>query len=222
MQLQQVKQESERKHQLAQSIQSQLNNLTGSDQTKAKVALASLYTLAREEDVKAILFTIAIVSQSAELKQTIASLVADDGRLSRELKDRLIAKLGKIVDDSSRGVATPGTASSPDVSTEKRLQERLTQDQTDLVGWIYLGKTPTGGNQLGQDKTIIGDIVPAIDQLVTLQTSASLRELAPTSRAFGSIKGILAKGTEAKVQKIKRKPIDASSEAVWAEVSIND
>lgn len=68
-QLQQVKQEAERKQQFAGSIQSQLNNLTGNDPTKAKVALASLYTLAREEGDKAILFTIAIVSQNEELKK---------------------------------------------------------------------------------------------------------------------------------------------------------
>ena len=86
-QLQQVKQEADRKQQFARSIQSQLNNLTGSDPTKAKVALASLYTLAREEGDKAILFTIAIVSQNEELKKTIASLVADDSELSQGFKD---------------------------------------------------------------------------------------------------------------------------------------
>ena len=91
-QLQQVKQESERKQQFAGSIQSQLNNLTGNDPTKAKVALASLYTLAREEGDKGILFTIAIVSQNEELKSTVASLVSDDTGLTQEFKDKLISR----------------------------------------------------------------------------------------------------------------------------------
>jgi hypothetical protein len=60
------------------------------------LALASLYTLAKEEGDKAILFTIAIVSQNKELKKTIASLVADDNTASQEFKDKLISKLGRI------------------------------------------------------------------------------------------------------------------------------
>jgi hypothetical protein len=221
-QLQQVKQEAERKQQFAGSIQSQLNNLTGVDQTKAKVALASLYTLAREEGDKAILFTIAIVSQNEELKQTIASLVADDSSLSQVFKDKLISKLGRIVDISGRGSSTPGSKNQPDISTEKRLLEQLTQDKKNLSGWIYLGKTATGSNQLGQDRTILSTTIPGMNQLVTLRTSVNLRDSAPTNRALGSIQGIVGKGTKAMVQEIKSKPIDGSSAAVWGKAAISD
>ncbi|MFO0015138.1 MAG: hypothetical protein ACK52U_01095 [Synechococcaceae cyanobacterium] len=222
-QLQQVKQEADRKQQFAGSIQSQLNNLTGNDPTRAKVALASLYTLAREEGDKAILFTIAIVSQNEELKQTVASLVADDSSLSQAFKDKLISKLGRIVDSSKRGNAVPGSKGQPDLSTEKRLLEQLTQDKKNLSGWIYLGKTVSQNSQLGQDKTISSTAVPAKGQQVTLTTSVNLRDSAPTSRALGDIKGIVGKGVQALVQDIKRKPIAGTNDdAVWAEVAIGD
>jgi hypothetical protein len=221
-QLQQVKQEADRKQQFARSIQSQLNNLTGSDPTKAKVALASLYTLAREEGDKAILFTIAIVSQNEELKKTIASLVADDSELSQGFKDRLISKLGKIVDTSNRGISVTEMKNQPDISTEKRLLERLTQDKKNLSGWIYLGKTVINGSRLGQDKTIVSDTVPKESQQVMLQTSVNLRDAAPTNRALGGIKGIIGKGTNVTVKEIRRKSLDEASQAVWGEVSVSD
>jgi len=221
-QLQQVKQEAERKQQFAGSIQSQLDNLTGKDPTKAKVALASLYTLAKEEGDKAILFTIAIVSQSEELKKTIASLVADDNTASQEFKDKLISKLGRIVDVNSRK-SSSASDSKPqnDLSIEKQLLEQLTQDKKNLSGWIYLGKSATGSNQLGQDKTITNSRVPGKNEPITLQTSVNLRETAPTSRALGSIKGIVSKGTKAQVQEIRRKSIDGLSDAVWGKVAIS-
>jgi hypothetical protein len=220
-QLQQVKQEAERKQQFAGSIQSQLDNLTGKDPTKAKVALASLYTLAKEEGDKAILFTIAIVSQSEELKKTIASLVADDNTASQEFKDKLISKLGRIVDVNSRKSSASDSKPQNDLSIEKQLLEQLTQDKKNLSGWIYLGKSATGGNQLGQDKTITNSRVPGKNEPITLQTSVNLRETAPTSRALGSIKGIVSKGTKAQVQEIRRKSIDGLSDAVWGKVAIS-
>lgn len=221
-QLQQVKQEAERKQQFANSIQSQLDNLTGKDPTKAKVALASLYTLAKEEGDKAILFTIAIVSQNEELKKTIASLVADDNNASQEFKDKIILKLGRIVDVSSRMSSLSDAKPQNDISTEKQLLEQLTQEKKNLSGWIYLGKSASGSNQLGQDKTITNSLVPGENELITLGTSVNLRETAPTSRALGSIKGILGKGGKAQVHEIRRKTLDASSDAVWARVSIGD
>lgn len=200
----------------------QLDNLTGKDPTKAKLALASLYTLAKEEGDKAILFTIAIVSQNEELKKTIASLVADDNTASQEFKDKLISKLGRIVDVNSRKSSASDSKPQNDLSTEKQLLEQLTQDKKNLIGWIYLGKSPTGGNQLGQDKTITNSRLPGKNEAITLQTSVNLRETAPTSRALGSIKGIVSKGTKAQVQEIRRKSIDGSSDAVWGKVAISD
>jgi hypothetical protein len=56
----------------------------------------------------AILFSIAIVSQNEELKKIIASLVADDSSLSREFKNKLVSKFGRIVDISSRRSSVSG------------------------------------------------------------------------------------------------------------------
>ncbi|MFQ6537915.1 MULTISPECIES: hypothetical protein [Aphanothece] len=221
-QLQQVRQEAERKQQFAGSIQSQLDNLTGKDPTKAKVALASLYTLAKEEGDKTILFTIAIVSQNEELKKTIASLVADDSAASQEFKDKLISKLGRIVDVHGRTSSASDSRPQNDLSTEKQLLEQLTQDKKNLSGWMYLGKSAAGGNQLGSDKTVTSSRVPGKNEEITLQTACNLRETAPTGRALGSIKGIVSKGTKARVQEIKRKTLDGSSEAVWGRVTISD
>jgi len=126
------------------------------------------------------------------------------------------------VDVNSRKSSASDSKPQNDLSTEKQLLEQLTQDKKNLIGWIYLGKSPTGGNQLGQDKTITNSRLPGKNEAITLQTSVNLRETAPTRRALGSIKGIVSKGTKAQVQEIRRKSIDGSSDAVWGKVAISD
>ena len=223
-QLQQVKQEAERKQQFAGSIQSQLNNLTGASPTKAKVALASLYTLARDESDKLILFTIAIVSQNQELKETAATLVGDDATASQEFKDKVILKLGKIVDPFGNGSPAAKGASKPDLSTEKRLLEQLTQEKKNLSGWIYLGKARQGLSLLGEDKTIANAEIPSNNQQISTLTAVNLRDAAATGRSLGRVQGILSKGTNARVQEIKRTPLSTGSQndAVWAKVAVID
>ena len=222
--LQQLKQEADRKQQFAGSIQSQLNNLTGASPVKAKVALASLYTLAREESDKLILFTIAIVSQSKELKDTISTLVADDSNASQQFKKKIRLKLGKIVDPYDKTSSGVTGVAKVDLSAEKRLLEQLTQDQKNLSGWIYLGKAKQGLQQLADDKTIATPEIPRIRQPITTIISVNLRDAAATGRHLGRVQGILGQGTRATVEEVKRAPIDkpGNYDAVWAKVSVHD
>lgn len=221
-QLQQVKQESERKQQFAGSIQAQLENLTGQNPTKAKVALASLYTLAKEESDKSILFTIAIVSGNDAMRSTIADLVLEDANASPKFKDQIRLKLGKILTAASQDSRSYSTEPIPskDVSAEKRLLEHLTQDQKKITGWIYIGKTATGGNSLAEDKTIQSSVVPVVGKGASLATSVNLRESAPSGRVLGRINGIVSKGSEVVVDEINRRAINAANDAVWARITV--
>lgn len=224
-QLQQVRQESERKQQFAGSIQAQLDNLTGQDATKAKVALASLYTLAKEESDKTILFTIAMVSGSKALRDTIADLVLEDTAASLTYKEQLRLKLGKIVSEASQDnglAADPEAGSKKDVSAEKRLLEQLSNEEDVLKGWIYLGKAKKGSNLLLEDKTAGIEKIPAGVNDINLTTSVNLRESAPSPRSLGRIIGIVSKGSKVTVEEVKKKQIDKVSDAVWARVTVRD
>lgn len=224
-QLQQVKQESERKQQFADSIQAQLENLTGKDTTKAKVALASLYTLAKDERDKTILFTIAIVSESKALRNTIADLVLEDTAASPKYKEQLRLKLGKVVSEASQDSGSAGlqeAAEEAKISEAKRLLEQLSNEEEVLTGWIYLGKAKKGSNLLLEDRTADISRIPGGGSDINLTTSVNLRESAPGARSLGRISGIVPKGSKVTVDETKRKQIDKVSDAVWARVTVRD
>lgn len=223
VQLQQVKEEIERKQKFATSIQAQLDNLTGQNSTKAKVALASLYTLAKEESDKSILFTIAIVSGNDAMRNTITDLVLEDAAATPKFKDQIRLKLGRVLTAASQENRPDSIEPVPskDIRIEKRLLEHLTQDQPDLTGWIYLGKTSRGGNSLAEDKTIQSSVVPIVGSYVTLATSVNLRESAPSGRVLGRINGIISRGTVVSVDKINKRQInDGINDAVWARIRV--
>ncbi len=220
--LQQVRQETERKQKFAERIQSQLENLAGGNSAKARIALASLYTLAREEDDKSILFTIAIVSDNPAMKSTVADLVLEDTTASEDLKKKIKAKLGKILTAASE-TDRPSTIEGErpkDVAVEKRLLEHLTRQQETFSGWIYLGKAKKGSSIL-EDKSVLTSTIPsgAQNQTVKTITSVNLRNSSPTARGLGAINGVLATGIVVRVDELKRSEINASYEAIWARVT---
>jgi len=220
--LQQVRQETERKQKFAERIQSQLESLTGGNAAKAKIALASLYTLAREEDDKSILFTIAIVSDNAAMKNTIADLVLGDTTASGDLKKKIKAKLGNILtaaSETDRPSKLEG-GKTKDVAVEKRLLESLTKQQETFSGWIYLGKAKKGSSLL-EDKSILTNSVPEARgrQLVKTTTSLNLRNTPPTTRGLGAINGAIARGLVVRVDEVQKSGIDASYDAIWARVT---
>ncbi|MFM7753175.1 MAG: hypothetical protein ACKO58_02090 [Cyanobium sp.] len=220
--LQQVRQETERKQKFAERIQSQLDNLTGGNAAKAKIALASLYTLAREEDDKSILFTIAIVSDNAAMKNTIADLVLEDTMASSDLKKKIKAKLGNILTAASEAdrPSKVEEGKAKDVAVEKRLLESLTKQQETFSGWIYLGKVKKGSILL-EDKSILTNTIPVgkSRQLIKTTTSLNLRSTPPTTRGLGAINGVIARGLVVRVDEVQKSDIDGSYAAIWARVT---
>lgn len=221
--LQQVRQETERKQKFSERIQSQLENLTGGNPAKAKIALASLYTLAREEDDKSILFTIAIVSDNPAMKNTIADLVLEDTTASNDLKIKIKAKLGNILTAASE-TDRPSKleeAKSKDVAIEQRLLESLTKQQETFSGWIYLGKVKKGTSLL-EDKSIVTSSIPegGGSQVVKTTTSLNLRKNSPTTRGLGAVIGVVARGLVVQVEEVTKSEIDASYSAIWARVTV--
>jgi hypothetical protein len=220
--LQQVRQETERKQKFAERIQSQLENLTGGNAAKAKIALASLYTLAKEEDDKSILFTIAIVSDNAAMRNTIADLVLEDTTASNDLKEKIRAKLGNILtiaSETDRPSRLEGEKTK-DVAVEKRLLESLTKQQETFSGWIYLGKVRNGSSLL-EDKSILTNSIPEGGgrQTVKTTTSLNLRNTPPTARGLGAINGVIARGLVVRVDEVQQSAIDSSYSAIWARVT---
>jgi hypothetical protein len=220
--LQQVRQETERKQKFAERIQSQLENLTGGNPAKAKIALASLYTLAKEEDDKSILFTIAIASDNAAMKNTISDLVQEDTTASSGLKKKIKAKLSNILTAASETdhPSKQEGGTTKDVKIEQKLLESLTKQQETFSGWIYLGKVKKGSSLL-EDKSVQASSIPESGgrQTVKTATSINLRSNPPTARGLGSINGVLAGGLVVRVDDVKPSDIDATYTAIWAKVT---
>lgn len=223
VELQQRKQETERVQEFTKRIQDQLTNLAGENPTKAKIALASLYSLAEKESDKSILFTIAIVSENEAMKNTIKDLILEDSSATGQFKDQIRVKLGKRLTASSSATKTSESASNKTTQTsvEKKLLQQLTQEQAKISGWIYLGKTKSGSEILESDKTVKSNQIPSKNTMVETTTSVNLRDSAPSGRGLGVIKGILAGNSKLKVEDIKKVGINANYDAIWVQVSEN-
>lgn len=223
IELQQREQETKRVQEFTKRIQDQLTNLAGENPTKAKIALASLYSLAEKESDKSILFTIAIVSENEAMKNTIKDLILEDPSATGQFKDQIRVKLGKRLTASSTATKTSESASQAitKTSVEKKLLQQLTQEQAKISGWIYLGKTKAGNEILENDKTIKSNQIPSKNTTIETATSVNLRDRAPSGRGLGAIKGILAENSKLKVEDIKKVGINTNYDAIWAQVSEN-
>ena len=209
--LQQRELETKRVQEFTKRIQEQLPNLAGDSPTKAKIALASLYSLAANEADKSILFTIAIVSENEAMKSTIKDLILEDSSATNEFKEQIRIKLSKrltaISNDSKTTERNPKF--SQQASVEKKLLQQLTQQQPKIIGWIYLGKVKSDSLLLESDKTIKSNQVPADNVLIETLISVNLRENAPSGRGLGAIRGILPENSKLKVQSIKKTQINS-------------
>jgi hypothetical protein len=217
--------ETKRVQEFAKRIQEQLPNLAGDSPTKAKIALASLYSLTASEADKSILFTIAIVSENEAMKGTIKDLILEDPSATNEFKDQIRTKLSKrLTAISNDSKATESNSQSAKQTTiEKKLLQELTQQQPTIIGWIYIGKVKSDSLTLEEsDKTIKSDKIPSADVLFETVTSVNLRENAPTGRGLGVIKGILPENSKLKVKSIKKTQINPDYDAVWVQVSDKD
>ncbi|MDJ0696691.1 hypothetical protein [Mastigocoleus sp. MO_188.B34] len=213
--------ETKRIQEFSRRIQDQLPNLAGNSPTKAKIALASLYSLAASETDKSILFTIAIVSENEAMKSTIRDLILEDSSATNEFKEQIRTKLGKRLTAISSDSKTTESDSqiAKQASVEKKLLQQLTQQRTKIVGWVYLGKVKSGSLTLEDDKTIKSNQVPSADAIVETSISVNLRKNAPTGRGLGVIEGILPEDSKLKIQSLKKIQINSTYDAVWAEIS---
>ena len=123
VELQQRELETQRVQEFTKRIQDQLPNLAGDSPTKAKIALASLYSLTANEADKSILFTIAIVSESEAMKSTIKDLILEDPSATNEFKEQIRIKLSKrLTAISNDSKATESNSqSAKQVSVEKKI-----------------------------------------------------------------------------------------------------
>ncbi|MCP9793260.1 hypothetical protein KBZ20_16045 [Vulcanococcus limneticus Candia 3F8] len=221
-QLQEMKQESERKQRFASSIQSQLENLTGRNPVKAKLALASLYALAKDETDKAILFTVAISSGSQELRDEMADLVLEDVAASPEFKEQIRLKLGRMLAIAVEGSSLDPVGALPakEMGTEQRMLERLTRDQGVLTGWIDLGALATGSGAPLEARGTAVPVPPVRGSEVTLTRSVDLWESAPNGQRPGRMTGRVAQGSRVAIEDIRRRPRAGSTDAVWAKITV--
>lgn len=215
--------EIKRVQEFTKRIQEQLSNLAGDSPTKAKIALASLYSLAENEADKSILFTIAIVSENEAMKSTIKDLILEDLSATNEFKEQIRIKLSKrLTAISNDSKATENNSQlAKQASVEKKLLQQLTQQQPKIIGWIYLGKVKSDSLTLESDKTIKSNQVPSVNALIETSISVNLREDAPSGRGLGVIKGILPENYKLKVQNIKKTQINSIYDAVWVQVTEN-
>lgn len=223
VELQQRELETQRVQEFTKRIQEQVPNLAGDSPTKAKIALASLYSLTANEADKSILFTIAIVSESEAMKSTIKDLILEDPSATNEFKEQIRIKLSKrLTAISNDSKATESNSqSAKQVSVEKKLLQQLTQQQPKIIGWIYIGKVKSGSFILESDKAIKSNQIPSTNAFFETVTSVNLRENAPTGRGLGVINGILPDNSKLKVQSIKKTQINSVYDAVWVQVTEN-
>ena len=192
-------------------------NLTDSSPAKAKIALASLYALASEDSDKSILFTVAIVSESEALRQTISDLILSDTSASDGFKKGIELELQKRLTAQSREAATQDQAETVgDVETEVKLLQQLTSERPSIKGWLYLGKSSKGTSTLASDKTIKSTTLPNIGETIEANTSINLRDSAGPR---GKITGVIARNSKLKIEGLTKQPINAEFDAVWADVS---
>ncbi|MDJ1180563.1 hypothetical protein PJF56_17015 [Roseofilum sp. BLCC_M91] len=210
-------QENQRVQKFVELIQAQLDNLAGADITKAKIALVSLYNLAGDDQEKRILFTIPISSQNKELTQTISGLILDDESVTDEFKGYIRDKLSRLQtaqNPETEFYSTAEIANRPD----KELLQKLTEEQSNVQGWIYLGRVRSGGEMLEDDKTINQDRIPQPQTKAETITSINLRD---RGTRLASIKGIIPPNSTLEVEEITTVTIDENNETVWAKISLD-
>lgn len=211
-------QENQRVQKFVELIQAQLENLAGEDNTKAKIALISLYNLAEDDDEKRILFTIPISSQNQALTQTISGLILDDDSVTDEFKGYIREKLSSVQTAQNPEMefySTAEIANRPD----KELLQKLTEEQLNVEGWIYLGKIRSGSQTLEDDntKTIKQDKIPQMQTNIETITSINLRE---RGTSLANIKGIIPPNSRLKVEEVTTVTMDETHETVWAKISL--
>lgn len=221
-------QELDREQKFSRAIQDQLQNISGGDPVKARIALASLYGLAREDSEKTLLFTISTVSGDDALTETISELIAQDPDVTDEFKEEIVLKLLQRTNkddqvDDKDGSTDKSLSQRPDatpaIQARESLLAQLTQEEGGIAGWIYLGKSRLGSGVLENDKNISSSRIPSVGEVIIVSTVVNLRKLPANGVRLGEIVGVIGINTSLRVSNVNKVKIDASFEAIWAEVS---
>jgi hypothetical protein len=146
IELQERELETKRVQEFTKRIQEQLPNLAGDSPNKAKIAIASLYSLTANEADKSILFTIAMVSENEAMKITIKDLILEDPSATDKFKEQIRIKLSKrltAISNDPKAIES-NLQIAKQASVEKSLLQQLTKQQPQIAGWIYIGRAKSG------------------------------------------------------------------------------
>ncbi|KAF0652778.1 hypothetical protein L107_11510 [Cyanobium sp. Copco_Reservoir_LC18] len=236
MQITHSLEEARRTQAFSRQILDQMDNLTGENETKGKVALIGLYIIAANDKDKMNIANIALQSGKNSLRDAAAFLLRQEckelpqqstcknalemlARTEDVIVQRQIRKEDKLIGDSpgarlQEAVVNVQVQPSP---VAQALEEITTAKiaASDLQGWIYIGKADPSGALL-DDRTINVARKPSPNADVTTITSVYLRSQG-TIRS-GSSLGIIPRGQVLRIHALRSRPMTAGNEAVWAKV----
>ncbi|MDM7952808.1 MAG: hypothetical protein QUV07_06290 [Cyanobium sp. CZS 25K] len=236
MRITQSLEEARRTQAFSKQILDQMDNLTGENETKGKVALIGLYIIAANDKDKLNIANIALQSGKNSLRDAAAFLLrqeckelpqlstcksalemlarAEDVNVERQIRkeDKLLNQVpGVLQEDPVVNVLvqpSPVSMALEEITTAKIAE-------SDLQGWIYIGKADRSGT-LKEDRTINTQKKPVANADVTTTTSVYLRDQG-TIRSGSSI-GIIPSGQVLRIYALRSTPLAGGLEAVWAKV----
>ena len=136
--------------------------------------------------------------------------------LADEEKDRVTEEKPQTIDEATESESQ----TTKQKAVAKTLLAKLTEEQTKIDGWIYLGKENSKSEEiLSSDKRITSKQIPLPDTEVETTTFANLRKSAPKEGELKDIKGILPQKSKLKVKQVEKVPINSDEIAVWAKVT---
>ena len=234
-------QETNRVHMISKKMLDSIPRITGSKPSEAKVPLAALYVMAKEDSDKKSLIRIAMLSGKEELRDASFYIIDSDDSISGELSSSLLALMNKKVkeqidirnEEAQREQQNTGDGTEEEntdtantdvpaiVTPEVKASASLTAKGASadkMAGWIYLGKKDSEG-QLLEDKTVVLEKVPTEKDEIITSTFVTLRD-AGTSRG-SKVLGVLPKDQKVKVLEVPDgTKLKSGAKAVWAKVSI--
>ena len=231
----QALEEARRTQAFSRQILDQMDNLTGDNETKGKVALVGLYVIAANDKDKLNIANIALQSGKDSLRDAAAFLLTQECKDVPQLSTcknalEMLARaedmnVQRQIEEQTNVTASGAMLKDPVVNVQVRpspvsqaLEEITTAKiaESDLQGWIYLGKADKAG-KLKEDRTINLRTKPGPNAEVTTTTSVYLRDKG-TIRS-GSSLGIIPKGQVLKIYAVRSTPLEGGAEALWAKVT---
>lgn len=233
-QLESIKSEFGRAQTFSQEISRAINELSGKEPVKAKIALISLYNLAQEEQHKSILVHVAIASERKALQETIYDLLASespekmDQYLNRypallAAKTKLLNQTNKKIEEQSAqdGTANESGVDRPPEGVEARLLSQLTAKDT--KGWIFIGRI-NRTTRLFESDVLTTRSLPQAGSKVKLSQRANIRQTKPKQNyrveTLPALEGALEPGSIVQLGQLARVYSSNGHIGIWAYVDI--